>query len=169
VVAVIPQTVTAAVEVLVAGRIRRRLGLAVHDIGPVRVCRREPLLDLGVADRRFGYPLELLVRAAHAGWRVTEVDITYHARAAGTRSKVSGSVRGTLRAIRDFRIGPAMTGRPDPVLLLVAKAPVPGQAKTRLTPPATPRLAAGLAAAALLDTCYALADSCRRAGHRTHR
>jgi len=42
-----------------------------------------------------------LVRAAAAGWRVTEVDVTYAPRTAG-RSKVSGSVLGTVRAIRDF-------------------------------------------------------------------
>ena len=82
--------------------LRRRTGLAVHDIAPVRVCRREDLLALGVRDRRFGYPVELLVRAQAAGWRLTEHDITYHPRAAGTRSKVSGSVKGSLRATRDF-------------------------------------------------------------------
>ncbi|MET9226379.1 glycosyltransferase family 2 protein [Lentzea sp. NPDC003310] len=80
----------------------RRRGLAVHDIAPLRVCRREALLALDVRDRAFGYPLELLVRAAEAGWRVREVDVAYRPRAAGTRSKVSGSVRGTLRAARDM-------------------------------------------------------------------
>ncbi|MFD5830175.1 glycosyltransferase family 2 protein [Lentzea sp. NPDC060358] len=80
----------------------RRRGLDVHDIAPLRVCRREALLALDVRDRAFGYPLELLVRAAAAGWRVREVDVAYRPRAAGTRSKVSGSVRGTLRAARDM-------------------------------------------------------------------
>jgi glycosyltransferase involved in cell wall biosynthesis len=82
--------------------LRRRIGLAVHDIGPVRVCRRDWLLDLGVTDRRFGYPLELLHRATVSGARISERDVAYHPRAAGTRSKVSGSVRGTLRTTRDF-------------------------------------------------------------------
>lgn len=80
----------------------RRRGLDVHDIAPLRVCRREALLALDVRDRAFGYPLELLVRAASADWRVREVDVSYGPRAAGTRSKVSGSVRGTLRAARDM-------------------------------------------------------------------
>lgn len=40
----------------------------------------------------------------------------------------------------------------NPVVLVVAKSPVPGRAKTRLTPPASPAEAAGIAAAALLDT-----------------
>jgi glycosyltransferase involved in cell wall biosynthesis len=82
--------------------LRRRTGLGVHDIAPVRVCRREDLLALGVRDRRFGYPVELLVRAQRAGWLLSEHDISYHPRAAGTRSKVSGSVKGSLRAARDF-------------------------------------------------------------------
>jgi hypothetical protein len=64
--------------------------------------RRTDLVDLGVRDRAFGYPLELLVRAAAAGWRVVEHDVAYRPRAAGTKSKVSGSVRGTLRAVRDM-------------------------------------------------------------------
>ena len=87
---------------LVLGWLRRRTGLPIHDIAPVRVCRREDLLALDVQDRRFGYPVELLVRAQRAGWRLSEHDIAYHPRAAGTRSKVSGSVKGTLRAARDF-------------------------------------------------------------------
>jgi len=87
---------------LVLAWLRRRTGLGVHDIAPLRVCGREDLLALAVRDRRFGYPVELLVRAQQAGWRLTEHDIAYHPRAAGTRSKVSGSVRGSLRAAQDF-------------------------------------------------------------------
>jgi glycosyltransferase involved in cell wall biosynthesis len=86
---------------LVAALLRRR-GVPVRDISPIRAARREALLALGVADRAFGYPLELLLRAAAAGWRIVELDVAYAPRAAGTRSKVSGSVRGTLRATRDF-------------------------------------------------------------------
>lgn len=89
-------------NVLVLAWLRRRTGLPVHDIAPVRVCRRADLLALGVRDRRFGYPVELLVRAQAAGWVLGEHDIAYHPRAAGTRSKVSGSVTGTLRTARDF-------------------------------------------------------------------
>jgi glycosyltransferase involved in cell wall biosynthesis len=87
---------------VLARRIRGTTGLPVHDIGPMRAVRRDDLLALGLRDRRFGYPLELLLAAARAGWRVTEVDVPYHPRAAGTRSKVSGSVRGTMRAVRDM-------------------------------------------------------------------
>ncbi|BFU45513.1 glycosyltransferase [Krasilnikovia sp. MM14-A1004] len=80
----------------------RRLGLPVHDIGPIRAVRRADLLALRLRDRRFGYPLELLIAAGRAGWPVVEVDVDYHPRAAGTRSKVTGTVRGTVRAVRDM-------------------------------------------------------------------
>ena len=82
--------------------LRRRTGLPVHDIAPLRVCRREALLTLDVRDRRSGYPVELLQRAQAAGWRLVERDVVYHPRAAGTRSKVSGSLWGSARAARDF-------------------------------------------------------------------
>ncbi len=87
---------------LVLWWLRRRTGLPLRDIAPMRVARREDLLGLGVQDRRFGYPVELLQLAAHADWRFVEREIGYHPRAAGTRSKVSGSVLGTIRAARDF-------------------------------------------------------------------
>jgi glycosyltransferase involved in cell wall biosynthesis len=86
----------------VLATILRRRGLPVSDIAPARAIRRVDLLDLGVQDRAFGYPLELLLRAADAGWRVVEQDVAYRPRAAGTKSKVSGSVRGTMRAVRDM-------------------------------------------------------------------
>lgn len=79
----------------------RRQGLPVHDIAPIRVASRQALLELGVTDRGFGYPFELLLRAAAASWRVREFDIEYRPRAGG-RSKVSGSIRGTARAARDM-------------------------------------------------------------------
>ena len=87
---------------VLARRLRRTTGLPVHDLGPMRAARRADLLGLGLRDRRFGYPLELLVAAGRAGWRVVEVDVAYRPRAAGTRSKVTGTVRGTARAIRDM-------------------------------------------------------------------
>ncbi|EME63712.1 glycosyltransferase family 2 protein [Amycolatopsis decaplanina] len=80
----------------------RHKGLPVRDIAPLRAVRRQALLDLDVTDRAFGYPLELLIKASRAGWRVTEFDVSYGERAKGTKSKVSGSLRGTLRATRDF-------------------------------------------------------------------
>jgi glycosyltransferase involved in cell wall biosynthesis len=87
---------------LLARRLRHTTGLQVHDIGPMRAVRRADLLGLGLRDRRFGYPLELLIAAGRAGWRVTEIDVDYLPRAAGTRSKVTGTVLGTARAIHDM-------------------------------------------------------------------
>lgn len=85
----------------VCWRLRRRHGLPVHDIAPMRVARRDDLLSLGVADRRSGYPLELLVRAAAAGWHIVERDVAYGPRTGG-KSKVSGSLRGSVVAALDF-------------------------------------------------------------------
>ena len=87
---------------LIVAWLRHRIGLDAHDIAPVRVCGRDALLALGVQDRRFGYPVELLQKATRAGWRFVEHDVGYHPRAEGTRSKVSGSVTGTARTARDF-------------------------------------------------------------------
>jgi glycosyltransferase involved in cell wall biosynthesis len=85
----------------VLAAVLRRRGLAVHDIAPIRVAYRRPLLDLGVSHPASGYPLELLLRAGAAGWRLHEVDVAYRPRTGG-RSKVSGSVLGTVRAVRDM-------------------------------------------------------------------
>lgn len=82
--------------------LRRSSGFGIHDLAPMRVCRRADLLALDVQDRRFGYPLELMIKASRAGWTVVEQDVDYRPRAAGTTSKVSGSMRGTYRAISDF-------------------------------------------------------------------
>lgn len=87
---------------LLATVIRRRSAFPIHDLAPMRVSRRDDLLSLGVQDRRFGYPLELMLRAARARWSVREIDVAYDRRAAGTKSKVSGSVRGTARVVHDF-------------------------------------------------------------------
>lgn len=91
-----------AANAVLARRLRRTTGLNVHDIGPMRAVHRADLLALGLRDRRFGYPLELLIAAGRAGWRVTEIDVDYLPRAAGTRSKVTGTALGTARAIRDM-------------------------------------------------------------------
>lgn len=85
----------------VCWRLRRRHGLPVHDIAPMRVARRDALLALDVADRRSGYPLELLMRAAAANWKVVELDVPYGVRTGG-KSKVSGSLRGSVTASYDF-------------------------------------------------------------------
>jgi glycosyltransferase involved in cell wall biosynthesis len=88
-------------NVVLARSVRKRTGYVVHDLGPMRACRRSALLALDLRDRRFGYPLEMVSRASGAGWRVREVDVDYLPRTG--RSKVTGTVRGTVRAVRDMQ------------------------------------------------------------------
>jgi glycosyltransferase involved in cell wall biosynthesis len=86
---------------VLAFELRRRCGVAVSDIGPMRAAHREALLELGLRDRGFGWPLEMILRAGGAGWRIGETRVSYGVRSGG-RSKVSGSARGTFRAVRDM-------------------------------------------------------------------
>jgi glycosyltransferase involved in cell wall biosynthesis len=85
-----------------AFELRRRAGVKVTDLGPMRAARRQALLDLQIADRRFGWPLEMVLRASAAGWRIDEVRVPYRPRSAG-KSKVTGTIRGTLRTVKDMR------------------------------------------------------------------
>ncbi|MGW2205741.1 glycosyltransferase family 2 protein [Streptomyces sp. NPDC001774] len=84
-----------------ARMLRRRTGLRLHDLGPLRAARREALLALDLTDRRNGYPLQMVVRAADAGWRVRERDVPYLPRTG--KSKVTGTWSGTWHAVRDMR------------------------------------------------------------------
>ena len=85
---------------VLAMEVRRRTGLRLSDIGPMRAARREGLLALGLRDRRSGWPLEMVLRAQGAGWRVRNVPVEYREREG--RSKVTGTVRGTIGAVRDM-------------------------------------------------------------------
>jgi hypothetical protein len=93
----------------IAAVLRRRSGVRVADLGPMRAARRDALVDLGLGDRRSGWPLEMVLAAARDGWRIEEVDVAYHPRIG--RSKVTGTLRGTVRAVADMgrllAVGPA--------------------------------------------------------------
>jgi glycosyltransferase involved in cell wall biosynthesis len=80
--------------------VRRRTGLTLRDLGPMRAARREELLSLDLRDRRFGWPLEMVIKAHAAGWRIAATDVTYAKR--DGRSKVTGTLRGTMKAIADM-------------------------------------------------------------------
>jgi glycosyltransferase involved in cell wall biosynthesis len=80
--------------------VRRRTGLHLRDLGPMRAASRRLLLELGVTDRRFGWPLETVLRAEAAGWRILGVPVRYGPRTG--RSKVTGTLGGTVRAVRDM-------------------------------------------------------------------
>jgi glycosyltransferase involved in cell wall biosynthesis len=85
---------------VLAFELRRRTGNGLSDLGPMRAARRADLVALGMEDRRFGWPLEMVLRAAAAGWRIEERPIPYRPRTG--RSKVTGTVLGTARATRDM-------------------------------------------------------------------
>ncbi|HLJ81870.1 MAG TPA: glycosyltransferase family 2 protein, partial [Ktedonobacterales bacterium] len=146
-------------------------GLRVTDIGPVRAIRRDTLLQLDMREMAYGWSAEMLAKAARAGLHVSEAPVDYRRRAGG-KSKVAGTLRGTLRAAhhilrtllryRTWSIPsdlPSPLGREVPAeaqpalkrrrdgaggevvplvpkspnaLFIVARVPVPGQAKTRL-------------------------------------
>ena len=79
---------------------RRATGLPLHDLGPMRAANREALLALDLQDRRSGYPLEQLLKGHAAGWVVEEVEAPYSPRIG--RSKVTGTLRGTVIAVKDM-------------------------------------------------------------------
>jgi glycosyltransferase involved in cell wall biosynthesis len=85
---------------VLAFELRRRTGVALADIGPMRAARREALLDLDLRDRRSGWPLEMVVKAVAAGWTVVDTPVPYVEREG--RSKVTGTVRGTIQTIGDM-------------------------------------------------------------------
>lgn len=85
---------------VLAWELRRRTGVRLADLGPMRAARRQPLLDLELRDRRSGWPLEMVVRAAAAGWQIAERPVPYRHRQG--RSKVTGTLRGTISAVADM-------------------------------------------------------------------
>jgi glycosyltransferase involved in cell wall biosynthesis len=72
-------------------------GVRYTDMGPLRAIRRDALLALGMREMTYGWNLEMQMRAARAGLRILEIPVPHRRRAGGV-SKVSGSVRGTLKA-----------------------------------------------------------------------
>ena len=87
-------------EPVLALELRRRTKVPLRDLGPMRAARREALLELGIRDRRFGWPLEMVLRAAAAG--LDDPRGRRRLPPARRRSKVTGTVRGTARAVRDM-------------------------------------------------------------------
>jgi glycosyltransferase involved in cell wall biosynthesis len=87
-------------NMVLASRLRRATGYNLSDLGPMRAVRREAMLSLDLQDRRSGYPLELVLRASDANWNVLEIDTAYSPRVG--KSKVTGTIRGTLTAVADM-------------------------------------------------------------------
>lgn len=82
---------------LCARLIRILYGQPLTDLGPFRAVRRARLAQVTLCDLTYGWPTEMIVKAVHAGWLVAEVPVTCHVRTGG-RSKISGTVRGTVLA-----------------------------------------------------------------------
>jgi glycosyltransferase involved in cell wall biosynthesis len=82
---------------LAVALLHRLFGVRFTDLGPFRAVRWEALERLRMRDRDYGWTVEMQARAARAGWRCVEVPVRYRRRAGG-RSKVSGTVRGTVGA-----------------------------------------------------------------------
>lgn len=83
-----------------AVRVARLVPGEFTDLGPMRAMRREPLVGLAMADRTYGWPLEMVLKAGRAGWRIEERAVPYHVRIG--ESKVTGTVRGTFGAYRSM-------------------------------------------------------------------
>jgi hypothetical protein len=80
--------------------LRRLSGVQVYDMGPMRMMRRDMLLELDLKDRRSGYPLEMVLKASAKGYRIREVDVPYSTRTG--KSKVTGTIKGFSTAVRDM-------------------------------------------------------------------
>jgi glycosyltransferase involved in cell wall biosynthesis len=83
--------------VAVALVLRWRFGLALRDLGPFRAIRRSALDRLALRDRSYGWPVEMVVKAARSGLRIAQVEVAHRPRQGG-RSKVAGTLGGSLRA-----------------------------------------------------------------------
>ena len=82
---------------LSAGLIRLLYGLPITDLSPFRAVLRTKLLDLNMQEMTYGWPTEMITRAARQGWSIIEVPVNYHPRLGG-KSKISGTLRGTILA-----------------------------------------------------------------------
>lgn len=82
---------------LVARLMRWLYRLPLTDLGPYRAVRRELLAALDMREMTYGWPTEMIVKAARRRARIAEVPVTYRARRTG-QSKVSGTLRGTVLA-----------------------------------------------------------------------
>jgi glycosyltransferase involved in cell wall biosynthesis len=81
---------------LVTWMLRLLYGLTLTDIGPFRAIRAPVLRDLGMEHQTYGWPVEMIVKAAKKGYRVVNVPVSCRKRIG--RSKVAGTMKGSLLA-----------------------------------------------------------------------
>jgi glycosyltransferase involved in cell wall biosynthesis len=79
---------------LVVWLLQRMYGLSIADIGSFRAIRTAALFDLRMEQMTYGWPVEMVVKAARKKLRIQSVPITYRRRVG--RSKVSGTIKGTM-------------------------------------------------------------------------
>lgn len=84
-------------NLLVSALLRVVYGLRVHDVPPLRAIRRDALEALALRELTYGWPTEMMVKAAGAGYAVAEVPVRSRTRRAG-RSKISGRLGPSARA-----------------------------------------------------------------------
>ena len=71
-------------------------GQQITDLGPFRAARAEVLHKLALEETTYGWAVEMILKGALQGFRIVEVPVSYHARIG--KSKISGTIRGTLGA-----------------------------------------------------------------------
>jgi glycosyltransferase involved in cell wall biosynthesis len=81
---------------LVSRLMRLLYGMDITDLGPFRAIRADLLASLDMREMTYGWPTEMMVKAARRGARIVEVPVSYRKRIG--RSKISGTVRGTVLA-----------------------------------------------------------------------
>lgn len=81
---------------LAAGLIRFLFRVNISDLGPFRAGRADVLRALDLEEETYGWPVEMILKGALAGFRIVEVPVSYHPRIG--KSKISGTVKGTVAA-----------------------------------------------------------------------
>lgn len=81
----------------IGAALRLLYGVRYTDMSPFRAIRREALFRLDMREMSYGWNLEMQMRAARVGLRILELPVAHRRRAGGV-SKVSGSLRGTIKA-----------------------------------------------------------------------
>lgn len=82
---------------LTASLVRSLYGLQLTDLGPYRAARADLLASLDMREMTFGWPTEMIVKAARRGARIVETPVSHRPRLAG-KSKVSGTLKGSILA-----------------------------------------------------------------------
>jgi hypothetical protein len=71
--------------------------LRLTDLGPYRAIRQELLTELNMQEMTYGWPTEMIAKAARENWPIAEIPVNYFPRHGG-QSKISGTIKGTILA-----------------------------------------------------------------------